>query len=110
MPAAKISSQQLASRRAALEAQPTTKWINVVETTHGVPRQKRILVRNNIRDVDHLMMTMTNRLQPEKGAIRNLYTPAGGTQVTSLDQLNSDGCKYSNRQRITDVIYLTFNQ
>ena len=90
---AKVSSQQLAHRRALLEAQPTTKWINVVETTHGVPRQKRILVRNNIRDVDHLMMTMTNRLQPDVGAIRNLYTPAGGTQVTSLDQLNPDGCK-----------------
>ena len=94
MPATKISSQQMASRRALLEAQPTTKWINVVETTHGVPREKRILVRNNIRDVDQLMMTMTNRLQPERGAIRNLYTPSGGTQVTSLDQLNPDGCKY----------------
>ena len=94
MPANKVNSLQMASRRALLEAQPTTKWINVVETTHGVPIQKRILVRNNIRDVDQLMMTMTNRLQPEKGAIRNLYTPSGGTQVTSLDQLNPDGCKY----------------
>ena len=88
MPAARVN------RRAALEAQPTTKWINVVETTHGVPVRKRILVRNNIRDVDQLMMTMTNRLKPDKGAIRNLYTPSGGTQVTSLDQLNPDGCKY----------------
>ena len=94
MPAAKISMEQLAARRLALEAQPSVKWINVVETTpYGVQKQKRILVRNNIRDVDHLMLTMTNRLQPERGAIRNLYTPSGGTQVTSLDQLQIDGCK-----------------
>ena len=103
---AKVSSQQLAHRRALLEAQPTTKWINVVETTHGVPRQKRILVRNHIRDVDHLMMTMTNRLQPDVGAIRNLYTPAGGTQVTSLDQLNPDGCKKTKYLRSRNVRYL----
>ena len=93
MPPSKVSSEQLAARRLVLEAQPSVKWINVVETTHGVPKQKRILVRNNIRDVDQLMMTMTNRLQPEVGAIRNLYTPAGGTQVTKLDQLQVDGCK-----------------
>ena len=103
---AKVSSQQLAHRRALLEAQPTTKWINVVETTHGVPRQKRILVRNNIRDVDHLMMTMTNRLQPDVGAIRNLYTPAGGTQVTSLDQLNPDGCKKTKLLRSRNFQFL----
>ena len=94
MPATKTSNAALEARRRALEEQPTTKWINVIETTpYGVPKTKRILVRNNIRDVDHLMLTMTNRLQPDRGAIRNLYTPATGTQVTNLDQLTSDSCK-----------------
>ena len=89
----KVSNELLEARRRANQEQPLTKWINIIDTTNGFPKQKRILVRNNVRDVDHLMVTMTNRLQPTQGAIRNIFTPAGGTQVTSLDQLESHNCK-----------------
>ncbi len=36
------------------------------------------------KDIDHLKAKLTGELQPPMGAIRNIYTPAGGTEVTSV--------------------------
>ena len=42
---------------------------------------------NQTKDIDHLKSTLTGELQPPMGPIRKIYTPAGGTEVTSVSSL-----------------------
>jgi hypothetical protein len=39
---------------------------------------------NQTKDIDHLKNQLTGQLQPPMGPIRKIYTPAGGTEVTSV--------------------------
>ena len=44
---------------------------------------------NQTKDIDHLKSTLTGELQPPMGPIRKIYTPAGGTEVTSVSSLTN---------------------
>ena len=99
----------LQERRRILLEQPKVKWINVIDTNDGIPKTKRFLVRNTIRDVDQLKSELTNTLQPSQGAMRNIYTPAGGTEITSLDQIQSQrdyvaGAGNNNFRKISQTL------
>lgn len=76
-----------ARRRQHLLEQPKVKWIEVIDAGDGHPRVRKVLVRGNIRDVNHLKSELTDILRPGLGAVRHIYTPAHGTVVTSLDQV-----------------------
>ena len=79
---------RILERRSVVQQQPITKWISVVETDGRTTQKKKHLVRfKQTRDVDFLKSDLTNTLKPTLGPVRHIYTPAGGTRVTSLDQL-----------------------
>ena len=81
----------LYERKKILETQPETKWIHVVETDGSNTTKKKHLVRlNQTKDIDYLKADLTNSLKPTLGPVRNIYTPAGGTEVKSLDQIHPD--------------------
>ena len=42
------------------------------------------------KNIENLKTDLTTRLQPSIGPFRHIYTPAGGTEVTSLDQIQKD--------------------
>ncbi len=77
-------------RREVLRQQPPVKWINVIDGEGGAqqPRVQRHLVRmNQAKDMDRLTAELTDKLNPQWGAVRNLFTPAGGTVVKDVTQL-----------------------
>ena len=81
----------LIERKRVLETQPITKWISVIETDGTTTQKKKHLVRfKQTRDVDHLKTDLTDSLKPNGGPVRYIFTPAGGTEVTNLDQLVKD--------------------
>ncbi len=77
-------------RRAVLRQQPPVKWISVIDGEGGAqqPRVQKHLVRmNQAGNMDRLTSELTDKLNPQWGAVRNLYTPAGGTVVKDVEQL-----------------------
>lgn len=75
--------KRIHERRAVLEAQPETKWIQVIEPNGtSIPVVKRHLVRQHAaKDMDFLKTELTSKLNPQWGAIRNIYTPAGMEEI-----------------------------
>eukprot|EP00095_Tigriopus_kingsejongensis_P003743 maker-scaffold1209_size55568-snap-gene-0.11 protein:Tk03743 transcript:maker-scaffold1209_size55568-snap-gene-0.11-mRNA-1 annotation:"hypothetical protein AaeL_AAEL006002" len=80
------------NRRSILEQQPSVKWINVIENDGSTtPKVKRHLVQmNHTPNMDYLKAELTDKLTPQWGMVRNLYTPAGGTVVDKIGDLQAD--------------------
>lgn len=86
-----LDRKALIERKKVLQSQPLTKWISVIETDGLNTVKKKHLVRfKQTKDIDHLKSDLTNSLKPSIGPFRHIYTPAGGTEVTSLDQIQKD--------------------
>lgn len=98
-------------RKKVLETQPLTKWISVIETDGFNTVKKKHLVRlNQTRDIDRLKSDLTSSLQPVIGPVRHIYTPAGGTEVISLDQIQKDkeylaGVGNQNFRKLSQVLH-----
>ena len=84
-----VSKKDRLARRDVLWEQPQVKWINVVESDGVTPATvKRHLVRpKDHRDIDMLKNDLSNKLNPNWGPVRNIFTPAGGTIVNSVEAL-----------------------
>ena len=81
----------LIERKRVLETQPLTRWISVIETDGTSTQKKKHLVRfKQTPDLDHLKTDLTQSLQPTGGPVRYIFTPAGGTEVKSLNDLVKD--------------------
>ena len=81
----------LIERKRVLETQPLTKWISVIETDGSTTQKKKHLVRfKQTPDLDHLKTDLTQSLKPNGGPVRYIFTPAGGTEVKSLNDLVKD--------------------
>ena len=81
----------LIERKRVLETQPLTRWISVIETDGTSTQKKKHLVRfKQTPDLDHLKTDLTQSLKPNGGPVRYIFTPAGGTEVKSLNDLVKD--------------------
>ena len=81
----------LIERKRVLETQPLTRWISVIETDGTSTQKKKHLVRfKQTPDLDHLKTDLTQSLKPSGGPVRYIFTPAGGTEVRSLNDLVKD--------------------
>ena len=81
------------------------------DANNGHPKTKKLLVNRNIRDVEHLKEEITDIIKPSNGAVRNIYTPLGGTEVTTLDQIENHkdyvaGVGHSNFKKIKRTLSL----
>ncbi|XP_040582318.1 uncharacterized protein [Lepeophtheirus salmonis] len=78
----------LEDRRKVLETQPEVKWISIIDNNDDFSESRKHLIRmNQTKSMDNLLTDLTTSLRPKWGAVRNIYTPYGGTKVTALDQL-----------------------
>ena len=62
------------------------------------------------KNIENLKTDLTTTLQPSIGPFRHIYTPAGGTEVTSLDQIEKDkeyvaGQGNQNFRKLSQVIH-----
>jgi hypothetical protein len=62
------------------------------------------------KNIENLKTDLTTSLHPSIGPFRHIYTPAGGTEVTSLDQIEKDkeyvaGQGNQNFRKLSQVIH-----
>jgi len=68
---------------------PTAKNISLYVNGDCHHKGKRLVIQRNVNNMDHFFEIATQCLRPNFGAVRNLYTPDGGTRVKSFSQIHS---------------------
>ncbi|XP_037081015.1 doublecortin domain-containing protein 2-like [Pollicipes pollicipes] len=75
-----------------LTASEPAKWIVVYKNgDQHYPGRRMVVKPREIKTFDHLLEEVTVKLSPSFGAVRNIFTPEGGTRVSSLTDLKANG-------------------
>ena len=68
---------------------PIAKNVTLYVNGDGHSKGRRLVIQRNVNNMEHFFKLATECIKPNFGAVRNLYTPNGGTRITNYEEIET---------------------